>query len=160
MGTGQVLEDFLNGAGPGQRFWDGGPRSRSVCRLAEGSRQVDYDEPDQVFIVSVQRIPRHRLGADQPLNLGVMDGLQVQLTAANVDNEVGVHLQFENDDRRRAREAVFLLRRSEELTDAAAAGAAPPPDPAQGLAAVTLTLTDDLGTAYERTAAPEESCSV
>jgi hypothetical protein len=152
MEPGQVLEDLLNHEGPAQRARDGRPRSRHVRRLTEESCEVDYDEPDQVFIVSVQRVPRLNLGPDQPVELGEVDGLGVLLTAVTVDIRLGVHLQFADDDRRRPREAEFLLRRDEELTQAAASGSAPPPDPAQSLTAVTIKLTDDLGTMYERTA--------
>ena len=152
MEIGQVLDDFLSGHGPSQRSRDGGPRRRSVLRLTEGSCRVDYDEPDQVFVVSVQRIPRYRLALDEPLRVGEMDGLQVQVTAVVVDDEVAVHLQFADDDRRRALEAEFLLLRDEALTRAVASGAEPPPDPAQSLAVVTLKLTDDLGTEYRRSA--------
>ncbi|MCU1623266.1 MAG: hypothetical protein JWL79_2111 [Frankiales bacterium] len=125
-----MLEDFLNRAGIGQPLPDGGPRSRSVRRLTDSSCLVDYGEPDQVFLVSVQRIPRLHLGPDEPVHLGELGGLQVQLTAVTVDHEVAVHLQFEDDDRRRAQEGE---------------------DVAQRLATVTLTITDDLGTEYGRT---------
>lgn len=118
----------------------------------QGSCRVDYDDPDQVFVVSVRRVPRYRLGPDEPFDVGELDGLQVQVTAVVVDDEVAVHLSFADDARRRAREAEFLLRRDEELTRAVASGTEPPPDPAQSLAAVTLALTDDLGTDYRRAA--------
>ena len=146
METGEVLDEFMSGAGLGSES-----RKRSVLRLTEDSCRVDYDDPDQVFVVSVRRVPRYRLGPKEPFDVGELDGLQVQVTAVVVDDEVAVHLSFADDVRRRAREAQFPHRRDQELTRALASGDYPPPDPAQRLTAVTLALTDDLGTDYRRT---------
>jgi hypothetical protein len=150
MDTGQVLDQFL---GLWHQDGDVGPtEARSIRRLTNESCRVDYHDPDAVFIVSVRRIPRLHLGPEQPIPLGAVDGLEVQVTAVVVDDEVTVHLSFANDDRRKVLEAEFLSLREGASVHLIAGGSPVPDELVQNLSSVTLLLSDDAGTDYRRTA--------
>jgi len=113
--------------------------------IGPGQVDVDYGDPDHVFLVTVTQVPRVHLPTGDPL-VTELDGVPVRLVDVELANHVTVVL-----------EAVGPLADAEsrEYTAAFEAWAAtggqdgePPSWPAERLAEVPYQLTDDVGTAY------------
>lgn len=118
-------------------------------RLGDGLVHVDYGEPDQVFFLAhVIRVPRVSL-QDEPRPLGVLDaGVEVWLTGVRLDDFVTVTLDGRSVAADAALQTYQAQRASREKAMKAQPDDRPPAWPAAHLQAVSLTLSDDLDTAY------------
>src|SRR4051794_41866095 len=75
---------------------------REVSRLPSGSFRLDYDDEDHVFVLTLQQVPRRRLGPDTPVRVGRIDDLEVDLNAVIVDTGIHVDLSIRDSPRRDA----------------------------------------------------------
>lgn len=122
---------------------------RSATRLQPGLWHLDYRDDEHVYLLSVQQVPRRRLGPEQPLPLGSIDGVEIALTGVVTDNYVHVQIAGlpgqRRDELARQHEQAFndwALRRS------TGQDGEPPAQPGERLMRVRVSLTDELGTAY------------
>jgi len=122
-------------------------RRRSYSWLGPGAYHLDYGDEDHVFLLTVQQIPRRRLGPPQPLEVGSIDGLTVLLVAVIVDTYVHVHLEIAESERRRE-----LLEEYEKDFERWASvrhnEAMPPMQPGERLMRTAISVSDDVGTSY------------
>ncbi len=127
---------------------------RGSQRVDSGSYQLDYGDDEHVFLLTVQQVPRRTLRPPQPVRVGQIEGLVVNLTGVVIDNLVHVHLDVPSSPRStrlvRDHDADFekwvadLPRRP---------GVHPPHQPAaQVLLPVAISLRDDVATTYTRAA--------
>ncbi|RKS73731.1 hypothetical protein CLV35_2219 [Motilibacter peucedani] len=123
------------------------PPNSSRELLADGLVHADFDDPDWVYLVQVTQVPRVRLSVPESV-VGHVEGADVYLVTASVAN----HLTLELIGREPAGEPI--------LSEYVAASATwhetfsrddpvdPPRWPAERLTEVSMTVTDDRGTAY------------
>jgi hypothetical protein len=100
-----------------------------------------------VFVLTLQQVPRRRLGPDTPVRVGRIDDLEVDLNAVIVDTGIHVDLSIRDSPRRDA----LLLEFQADFDSWAALrdrDAEPPRNPGERLLTVTISITDDVGTTY------------
>jgi hypothetical protein len=123
-------------------------RMRSMDRLDGGVVALDYGDDDHAFQLTVEPVPRRRWAPEQPVRIGHVDGVDVDLVGVTVDNFVHVQLTAAPTDERD--------RLTRSYTDAFERWAAtaretqedPPDPPARRLMRISITVRDNLGTVY------------
>jgi hypothetical protein len=116
--------------------------------LGDGLVHVDYNEPEQVFLVRVIRVPRVPL-LDTARSLGDLgDGIEVWLAGVSVDNYVTVTLEGRGVGAAAALETYRDQFARWEATEQTHPGAPSPEWPAERLMRVIPTLSDDVDTEY------------
>lgn len=109
---------------------------------------VDYGDEHHAFLVTVERVTRRRWKPEQPVRIGHVDGVDVDLTGVTVDNFVHVYLvgapTEERDRLTRTYNEAF------ERWGATTKEARPelPEDPAIRLMQISIAVSDDVGTVY------------
>jgi hypothetical protein len=126
------------------------PRGRTVQSLGDGMVHVEYPGDDYVYLVTVQQVPRTVLPLERPIAVGEAQGVPVQLVRVAVANHVEVTLDAASGPARDAALAAFEeVYRRWERDDGRGR---PPSWPAEHLALIPITVSDDLGTVYRREA--------
>lgn len=126
---------------------------RSIERVDEAVVAVDYGDEDHAFLVVIHVVPRRRWTPQQPLRVGQVDSVHVELAAVTVDNFVHVRLAAAPTPER-----ARLTRLYDDAWERWAATVhetkAPPPDePAMLLGQVSVKVADNLGTLYRPSSA-------
>lgn len=122
---------------------------RSATQLQPGQWHLDYRDEEHVYLLAVRQVPRRRLGPQQALPLGSIDGIDVALTGVTVDNYVHVRIAGLPGERRDT-----LTRQYEQSLDdwtrqqSTGQDVDPPAQPGERLMRVRVSRTDDLGTPY------------
>jgi hypothetical protein len=113
--------------------------------IGPGLVDVDYGDPEHVFLVTVTRVPRVHLPTGSP-SVAELDGVQVRLVDVELANHVTVVLEGAGplaDQQSQQYAAAF-----EAWAAAGGRDGEPPSWPAERLADLPYRLSDDVGTVY------------
>lgn len=116
--------------------------TREVSRLEDGSYNVDYGDPDHVFLVTVSQVPRIRLPLDGRPVVGSVGGVRAELVQVTVANVIEVTVDAEPG----APRSDFQSRYDEWVARGVAEAA--PPWPAEQFLTLPIEVSDDVGTHY------------
>ncbi|MFI1994763.1 hypothetical protein [Actinoplanes sp. NPDC020271] len=141
------------------------PRRRTVAhrsmtrldhdRLVDGSAalHVDFheDDPDHVYLITVERVPRVRLPLPAPVVAAEIGGVRALLVRVSIANHVEVTLDAEDTPRTRATTEGYRAAVT-AWAESTGPDRQPPTSPgATTFPHVPITVTDDAGTEYRRT---------
>lgn len=134
---------FGNPADPRRRR-----RSCSAAPVDDGVYAVDYGDEDHAFRVTVEVVPRRRWTPQEPLLVGQVDLVDVELVAVMVDNFVHVRLGAAPTAERARLTRLYDDAWQRWAATVSETMAAPPDKPAELLGQVSVKVADDLGTPY------------
>ncbi|HEU4676810.1 MAG TPA: hypothetical protein VFS29_12520 [Motilibacteraceae bacterium] len=109
---------------------------------------MDYGDEDHAFRVTVEVVPRQRWMPRQPLRVGQVDGVDVELVGVSVDNYVHVRLGAADTAERDRLTRVYTDAWERWAATARETTAGPPDKPAELLGQVSVRVADELGTLY------------
>lgn len=124
--------------------------NRSMHRLDQGVFHFDFrdDDPDNVYLVTVERVPRVRLPLEPPVVVGEVDGVRALLVRVSVANHVEVTLDAEDSPRTRTLTEAYLAAEA-VWVNASGPDQHPPESPgAERFLHLLISVTDDAGTEY------------
>lgn len=141
------VDDFINEIFASSRH-ETPRRPKRTFRLDGDALAVDYGDEHHAFLVTVERVPRRRWKPEQPVRIGHVDGVDVDLTGVTVDNFVHVHLVAAPTDERDRLTRTYNEAYEHWGATTKEARQEPPEDPASRLRQISITVSDDVGTVY------------
>ena len=123
-------------------------RLRSMDRSGGGVVALDYGDDDHAFQLTVEPVPRRRWAPEQPLRIGHVDGVDVDLVGVTVDNFVHVQLTAAPTEARDRLTRGYTDAFERWSATAGQTQEASPEQPARRLMQISVTVSDDRGTVY------------